>query len=129
MGGVLNGTFIAHTCLISRFTFGPFPWFRWYPSPEGFIPFFSFRVSLFLSKSSLKARMGICLCCEGPCPLGFNFSLFRQCYCFVGFSSFGIVFAMLKFFDEIPIRSRLGFFLGMFKLTFIHSIHLSTRNP
>ncbi len=36
---------------------------------------------------------------------------------------------MFRFFDEDQVRGKLGFFLDMFVLKFIHSIHLSARWP
>jgi hypothetical protein len=33
---------------------------------------------------------------------------------------------MFKFFDGFLTRNKFGFFLDMFKMTFIHLIHLST---
>jgi hypothetical protein len=47
--------------------------------------------------------------------------------CFTCFSSFEFILAMFRFFDKNPIENKLGFKKNMFKLTFIHSIHLLTR--
>jgi hypothetical protein len=36
---------------------------------------------------------------------------------------------MFKFFDGVPIKGKLGFFLDMFRLAFIHLIQLSVKRP
>jgi len=70
--------------------------------------------------------MGVCSCYEGICPFSTNFDLFKNHYCFVSFSSSRFVLAMFRFFDGIQAKGKLGFFLDMFMLKFIHSTHLST---
>jgi hypothetical protein len=55
--------------------------------------------------------------------------MFKDHYCYVGFSSSRFILAMFRFFDGVLGRNKFGFFLKMFRLTFIHSIHLSIGGP
>ncbi len=91
------------------------PPFRWCPLFEGFIPFFSYSIPSFSLESSFRVSGGICLCCEGPCPISPAFGFFKD-HCFsIGFSFFRFIFAMFIFFDGILTRSRFGLFFKHFQ--------------
>jgi len=102
LGGASGRTFVGHTFIGIYFTFGP-PLFKWCPSLVGFIPLFPFGPSSSLLEFSLKVSRELCSCCEGLHPLGANFGLFRDHYCFVGSSSPRFVLALMEFELEIVL--------------------------
>jgi hypothetical protein len=87
------------------------PLFKWCPSLGGFIPFFPFRVALFSFEFKLKVSMEYAYVVKALTLLAPTLAYSKTiiALCFIGFSSFGFILAMLRFFDRILIGSRLGF--------------------
>jgi hypothetical protein len=125
--GASSGTFVVCTSPNDYFTLAPFV--QMVPFPRAFILSFPLGAPSFSSQFSFKVTMGVCLCYEGLCPFTTNFDLFKNHYYFASFSSSRFVLAMFRFFDGDQASGKLGFFLDMFMLKFIHSTHLLARRP
>jgi hypothetical protein len=84
--------------------------FKWCPSSRAFILLFPFGTPSSSSKFSPRANMGVCSCYKGLHPPNTDFNLSRDHYYFACFLSFEFILAMFRFFDEVIVISKFGFF-------------------